>query len=263
MAKVRYKEISAEMEKLAAPTSHWAGRQSIGSEDDVGEYYYIDVDRIEPYNDQARRIFDEDEINGLAKTISEYGVRQPLSIIKTENGAYQVVSGERRLRAAKRAGLSKVPCIMVDKEKAREIALVENIQRSDLHPVELGDAFSKLLNYAERGSVRELAVRLGKSASTISEYSRLAALPDEIKNHLIDHNIRTKNILRRLLYAKDSQEMCEILGLGEHKGMSAKKAVLLSVDPDGFFVEYNRIHKLLPSQKEALKEKLQEVINYL
>ncbi|MFN7364615.1 MAG: ParB/RepB/Spo0J family partition protein [Alphaproteobacteria bacterium] len=263
MAKVRYKEVSPEMEKLAAPVAHWQGRQSIGSEDDIGEYYYIDVDRIVPYQNQARRRFDDEEIEQLSKTIIEYGVRQPLSILKGQDGFYQVVSGERRLRAARLAGLSKVPCLMVDKEKASEIALIENIQRADLHPVELGDAFSKLLSGQERGGVRELAARLGKSTSAISEYTRLSRLPDDIKEYLIDQNLRSKYTLRKLLYAKSIEEMNEILGLGQDKVAHRKKVTVMSFDEESFFIDRNKIEKLTLSQRKTLKDTLLNLIEYL
>lgn len=254
---------SIEREKLVAPISHWQGRQSIGSEDDVGEYYYIDVDRIVPYQNQAPRRFDDEEIEQLSKTILEYGVGQRLSILKGEDGFYQVVSGERRLRAARMAGLSKVSCLLVGKDKASEIALSENIQRADPHPIELGDAFSKLLDGQERGGVRELATRLGKSTSTISEYTRLSRLPDEIKNYLIDHNLRSKYTLRKLLYAKNLEEMNEILGIDQNKKMSKKKATVMSFDEESFFIDRNRIEKLTSPQRKTLKDTLLNLIEYL
>ena len=139
MAKVRYRDISPELEKLATPVSSQNSRVSIGFEDEVGEFYYFSVDDLIPYKNQARSIFDEDEINKLSDTIKQHGVRQPLSIIKSKIvlDKYEVVSGERRLRAAKLAALKKVPCIIIKDEKdADEISLIENIQRQDLHPLE-------------------------------------------------------------------------------------------------------------------------------
>ena len=152
---------------------------------------------------------------------------------------------------------------MVGKDKASEIALIENIQRADLHPVELGDAFSKLLDGQERGGVRELATRLGKSTSTISEYTRLSRLPDEIKDYLIDHNLRSKYTLRKLLYAKNLEEMNEILGIDQDKKMSKKKVTVMSFDDESFFIDRNIIEKLTPSQRKTLKDTLLNLIEYL
>ena len=101
------------------------------------EVIYTDIDKVRPYNEQARTYFDESEIIALSKTIIEHGIRQPLTVIGTDEG-FQVVSGERRLRAAKLAGLKKVPIIIIsDDKKAEELSLIENIQRKDLQLVSL------------------------------------------------------------------------------------------------------------------------------
>src|SRR3990167_11470488 len=136
MAKVKYTKISPELEMLATPVASQNSRVSIGFEDEVGEFYYFSVEDLIPYKNQARTIFDEEEINKLSETIKEHGIRQPLTILKSINSPnkYEVVSGERRLRAAKLVGLKKVPCIIIrDERHADEISLLENIQRQDLH----------------------------------------------------------------------------------------------------------------------------------
>jgi len=124
-------------------------RSSIYTENFKGEFYNISVDKLIPFKNQARKIFDEKSMLNLAKTIKEHGIRQPLTVIPSDirEGCYEVISGERRLRAAKSIGMEKVPCIIIhDMLKAEEIALIENIQREDLHPVELLKAFSNLLH---------------------------------------------------------------------------------------------------------------------
>src|SRR3990167_3970784 len=105
MAKVKYTKISPELEMLATPVASQNSRVSIGFEDEVGEFYYFSVEDLIPYKNQARSIFDEAEIEKLAETIKTHGIRQPLSILKSRiiPDKYEVVSGERRLRAARLA----------------------------------------------------------------------------------------------------------------------------------------------------------------
>ena len=170
MRKIRIREIPEHYEKLTAPNLNSKLRASIGMESSIGEYIYIDIERLFPYSKQARTYFDEEKLQNLANTIREYGVQQPLSVIKCEEvGKYEVISGERRLRAAKLAGLNKVPCIIIKRqEAAEEIAIIENLQRDDLHPIELAKAYNTLLENYNRGDQKKLADKLGLYKSQIS-----------------------------------------------------------------------------------------------
>jgi ParB family chromosome partitioning protein len=170
MGKVKYRTPSENFERITSKTESSKSRVSIGRENSIGEYYFLSVDSLVPYEKQARYIFDEAEINQLATTIKEHGINNPLLVIvsKTHKEKFEVVSGERRLRAAKLLKMEKVPCIIIEDEKAEEVALIENIQRTDLHPVELGDALKSLLSEANWGSVSKLAEKLGKNQSTVS-----------------------------------------------------------------------------------------------
>src|SRR3990167_4447335 len=159
MRNIKIKEAPENYDKLASPNSAAKLRPSIGLDNTIGEFFYINVDNLKTYEKQARKHFDLTELNQLAETIREHGVRQPLSVIKTEeSGIYQVISGERRLRAARIAGFEKVPCIILSEEaQIEEIAVIENIQRSDLHPVELAEAYSSLLKNFNYGDQSKLA----------------------------------------------------------------------------------------------------------
>ncbi len=214
MAKITYKELSPEMNRMIAPRTVNAGRASVGLEKNVGEFYFIEIERLIPFRNQARKKFNEDELIQLSNSIKEVGIRQPLSImaIPEKPGFYEVISGERRLRAAKLAGLSKIPCLMVkEHDKADEIALIENVHRSDLHPVELGRALKVLMIQKNHGGQRELSKTLGLSESSVSELLQMAKLPEEILNEMIEKNIKSRDVIRRLLKEKSIITMHTIL----------------------------------------------------
>ena len=122
-------------------------RDSLLSDLTGEEIAFIPIDQLIPFKNQARINFDEEKLRTLTNSIEEHGIRQPLTVLEsdTEIGKYEVVSGERRLMALQRLNYSRVPCIIIfDRNKAEEIALIENIQRENLHPIELGRAYSRL-----------------------------------------------------------------------------------------------------------------------
>jgi ParB family chromosome partitioning protein len=145
----------------------------------------VDISQIIPNPQQPRLYFNEEKLNELASSIKEHGIIQPL--IVTQNGAkFELVAGERRLEASKRAGLSKVPAIIREAEEKEklELAITENVQRHDLDPIEEGKAYKKLQDEFEM-SQDEVAVKVGKSRSVIANKVRLLNLPVEIQRALI------------------------------------------------------------------------------
>ena len=146
----------------------------------------IDVDLIVPNPHQPRTTFDEEALDGLVESMQEHGVLQPLLVSSSNaEGVYQLIAGERRLRAARRAGLTRVPVIV--KEAANrellELALVENLQREDLNPIEEAVAYQRL--GGEFGITQdEIAKRVGRSRAAVANTMRLLALSDEIKQSL-------------------------------------------------------------------------------
>ncbi|MBL0941943.1 MAG: ParB/RepB/Spo0J family partition protein [Alphaproteobacteria bacterium] len=270
MAKVKYKPLSSELKKLTEPSSVNASRSSIGMDQDVGEFYYFSLEKLVPYSKQVRVVFDDEEITSLAQTIKDYGVRQPLTIISSasNNGTYEIISGERRYRAAKVAGLEKVPCIIIkDREKAEEIALVENIQRADLHPIELGNAYKSLLPTIGEGSQRVLAKRLGISHTSISENMALTTLPEVIINKLLNDNIRNRQILRSLVKSESLEKMHKILGISNIDENTFEKlttsVLRISLNNGSFKIQKKPIEKLNEQQKANLKIQLMEIIDSL
>lgn len=172
--------------------------------------FLIEVDKIKPNPQQPRRQFDEDALKDLASSIREFGIIQPIVVTKIEketpDGAdveYQLVAGERRWLASKILGLERIPAIIrnIDLERERlELAIIENIQREDLNPIERARAFSKLQDEF-RLTQREIASRLGKSRESVANTVRLLDLPQSIREALEQKRISESH--GRLLLAID------------------------------------------------------------
>ena len=150
----------------------------------------IDLSLITPNPDQPRRDFDEDSISELAASIRELGIIQPLSLRKTGPNAYQIIAGERRYRAARLAGLQKVPAYIrtVSDTELTEMALIENIQREDLNPIEIALTLRKLIDQYKLTQER-LSERIGMKRTTIANFMRLINLPAEVQLGLRDKKI--------------------------------------------------------------------------
>ena len=150
----------------------------------------IDIELIKPNPNQPRHTFDEDSLEELATSISELGVVQPLSVREMPDGGYQIIAGERRWRAAKKAGLSTVPAYVrsASDSEVTEMALIENIQREDLNAIEVALAFKNLIDTYNLTQER-LSERLGKKRATIANHLRLLRLPAEIQLGLRDHKL--------------------------------------------------------------------------
>lgn len=184
------------------PTMETSNRVSLLNEENRSEICYILCDKIIPYHNQPRLHFDEEEIQSLASTIKTHGVRQPLTVIESFKtpGFFEVVSGERRLRAAKVAGLRKVPCLIIhDHSQAEELAVIENVQRKDLHPIELGNAYLRLVESGICTTQQEVANKIGVPRTHVVEMMKLATLPDSLKKLLIKNNITQRAFFRDFL----------------------------------------------------------------
>lgn len=147
----------------------------------------IAVDKLVPGVYQPRRNFSKQQLEELAISIKENGIIQPLTVRKRQGGGYEIIAGERRWRAAQVAGLHEVPAIIkeyTDKE-ALEIALIENVQREDLDPIEEAEGYQRLMNEFTL-SQQQVAEKVGKERSTVANALRLIALPQEIKNMIVE-----------------------------------------------------------------------------
>ena len=153
------------------------------------EFLFCPIDRIHPNRYQPRREFSDDDLAELSQSIREQGIIQPL-IVRNGSDGYELIAGERRLRAARLAGLTRVPVVVKELADAGllEMSLVENIQRSDLNPLEESDAYHRLMT--EFGMTQEEVVqRVGKSRPAVANFLRLRLLPHEIRKTLSDGSI--------------------------------------------------------------------------
>jgi len=149
----------------------------------------IDVDLIEPNPEQPRTRFDDAHLENLARSIQANGVVQPI-VVRKRNGRYQIIAGERRWRATQRAGLRKIPAVVkeIPDDKLLEIALVENIQRQELNPIEEANAYRKLIEYV--GLTQEMvAERVGKDRTLIATSIRLLKLPNDVQKLIIEGSL--------------------------------------------------------------------------
>jgi ParB family transcriptional regulator, chromosome partitioning protein len=174
------------------------------------ELQEVDIDLIDPNPDQPRLRFNEDKLNELAQSIRANGLVQPLLLRRSANGRYQIVAGERRWRAAQRAGLRGVHAVVrnIPDSKLLELALIENIQREELNPIEEASAYQRLIH--NLGLTQdEVAQQVGKDRSSIANYLRLLKLPEDVQRMLEDELISmgharallgldTKDQIRRL-----------------------------------------------------------------
>ena len=190
-------------------------------------YQKLPIYKVEPNPGQPRQDFDEEELQALADSIAEHGIVQPLTVRQLDSGYYQIIAGERRWRAARIAGLNEVPAVIIeaDDKKAMELALIENLQRQDLNPVEEALGYQTLMD--DYGLTQEeTAKRVGKSRPTVANALRLLGLCPEVLEKLRTGEL-TAGHARAVLtvkHAKKQQEAAQkIIALG----LSVRQAELL------------------------------------
>ncbi len=159
---------------------------NIDADDEKKDYLYCDMDLIRPNRYQPRVAFTEEDLQELTDSIRTQGILQPLLVRRDDDG-YELIAGERRLRAAKRAGLTQVPVLIkqVSDDKLLEMSIVENIQRENLNPMEEAEAYHRLITQFHL-TQDQASSRVGKSRSTVANFLRLRQLPDQIKDSITD-----------------------------------------------------------------------------
>ncbi len=184
----------------------------------------IKVSLVEPRRDQPRKNFDREQLQALANSITEHGVIQPIIVVEGENGYYSIIAGERRWRACRLAGLSEIPAIVrtYDELQIAEVALVENLQREDLNPIEEALGYKTLM---EKFSMTQdkVSERVGKSRSNIANMLRLLALEDEIKEMLAQNKL-TMGHARALLALPEGEKRVAAAKRVVSEGLTVRQA---------------------------------------
>jgi ParB family chromosome partitioning protein len=208
-------------------------------EDISKEYFTCDIGLIQPNRYQPRLRFSDNELEDMARSIRQQGIIQPLLVRKDDNG-YELIAGERRLRAAKKAGLKQVPVLVktITDTDMLEMSIVENVQRSDLNPIEEAEAYYRLIT--EFGLTQDQAAdRVGKSRSAVANFIRLRQLPEQIKGSIMDGDLSMGHA-RALLGTVTSAQQNSVFRAIIAKGLSVR--------------ETERLIKRLKAEKEKPKK---------
>lgn len=219
----------------------------------------LKVNDVEPNREQPRKKFDQEKLQALAESISQHGVVQPI-IVKKKDKGYSIIAGERRWRAAKLAGLKTIPAIIKDisSRDVMEIALIENIQREDLNPIEEAEAYQKLID--EHGLTQELLSKLvGKSRAAIANSVRLLLLTEKVKEMLIS-DILTAGHARTLITIDDAEKQKKLADTIVEKNLNVRETEKLVNEQ----TNSKEIRKNRKPKKDAnlidIEEKLKSVL---
>ena len=240
-------------------------QKDISGEYMTGYVTQIRVDQIEPNPFQPRTHFSDNELRELSSSIREHGIIQPLTIRKIGYDKFQLISGERRLKASMMAGLAEVPAYvrLANDEQMLEMALVENIQREDLNPLEIALSFQRLLEEC-RIRQEDLSQKVGKDRSTISNYIRLLKLPGEIQVAVRD-NLISMGHARAILGVEEEKTQLTILQKILEQKLSVRQAEDMvrnagTVKTKGSASHYTLLPEKFEKAKTALRGKLQSKV---
>lgn len=201
----------------------WDIEKAVDLAADDGKVVQIKLIDIEPNRNQPRKQFDKDKLEALTESIKTHGVVQPILVKPTENGTYMIIAGERRWRAAKAANLKEMPCIVkeFDPRTVMEIALIENLQREDLNPIEEANGYRQLME-AFHLTQEEVGERVGKSRSAVANALRLNNLPDTIKQMVEDERLSSGHA-RALLAVPDPGVQLELANRIVEQGLNVRQ----------------------------------------
>jgi ParB family chromosome partitioning protein len=221
----------------------------------TGSIAEIDISKIETNPFQPRAHFDEDALKELAESIEQLGIIQPITVRKIKEDLFQLISGERRFRASKMAGLNKIPAFVrkANDQEMLEFALVENIQREDLNPVEIAITYKRLLEECSL-TQEQLSDRTGKGRSSVSNYLRLLNLPPEIQAGLRSKDISMGHA-KALSGLKDKQEQVKLF----YKVLAGSLSVRVTEEIVKEELEADNTEK---TEKKVKKSDLPEKFNY-
>jgi len=232
-----------------------AGQEHIVTADAVNE---IEIRKIEANPFQPRSIFKEEALEELAKSIKELGIIQPITVRTLEGGKFQLISGERRLRAAQLAGLTKIPAYIrfADDQGMLEMALVENIQREDLDAIEVAISYQRLIEECKL-TQESMSERVGKKRSTVSNYLRLLKLPAEIQLGIRDKQISMGHA-RALVNIENSKTQLKVYYKIIDESLSVRKTEDIIRDINAPKTKTKESKVRLPEEYEQLKKHLSD-----
>ena len=216
--------------------------------DNNAEVVYLYLDDIIPNRFQPREIFDEQGLKELAVSIKEHGVIQPIIVRKVDN-KYEIIAGERRYKASTMAGLTKIPAIVknLDDKESSKVALIENLQRKDLSPIEEARTYQKILDLEDGMTQQELAASVGKTQSSVSNKIRLLALPDEVQDALLNNKISERHA-RCLLNIENADEQVKMLSRITEEKLTVRELDKIIKDKDK------------PEEEPRVEEEPEEII---
>lgn len=232
-----------------------------------GKTYEILISKIETNPFQPRIEFNQEKLRELALSIEQLGIIQPITVRKLKENKYQLISGERRFRASKLAGLNKIPSFVriANDQEMLEMALVENIQREDLNPIEVALSYQRLIDEIKL-TQGECSERVGKNRSTVTNFLRLLKLPSEIQKGLIDGKISTGHA-RALISLQNSNTQINIYHDIVANGYSVREVEQLSKDfRDKNYTRTSKkqvvhIPNLLPFEQQKIMHDLSKKLN--
>lgn len=206
----------------------------------------IELDKIVPNRYQPRREFSDDSIKELAETLDKDGLLQPIVVREDGEDHYEIIAGERRYRAAKSLGWETIPAIVknMDDDQAASLALIENLQREDLNPIDEAKAYTNLMKLNDLTQTA-LAKNMGKSQSYVANKLRLLKLDDDVQKALIEGKITARHGRALLNLSEDDQE--RVLKEIEEKGLNVKQTEEIAKDVDAYFN---------PKPKETKRERV-------
>ncbi len=189
----------------------------------LGRIADLEIEQISPNPYQPRQDFDDEALDQLAASIRQFGIIQPITVRALSGGRFEVISGERRMRAARRADLKRVPAYVreADTEAMLEMALVENLQREELNPIEVALGYQRLMEECEL-TQEQVADRVGKKRSTVANFMRLLKLPPRLQAALRDRSV-TVGHARSLITVADEEFQLHLLEEIQHKDLSVRE----------------------------------------
>jgi len=246
---------------LESPETDITSRD-ISGEYVVGAIAHINIEKIEPNPFQPRIGINEEELAELTLSIQAQGIIQPITVRKLGYDKYQLISGERRLKAAKLANLTEIPTFIriANDEQMLELALVENIQREELNPLEIAISFQRLLDECKLKQ-EELSQKVGKDRSTVANYIRLLKLPTEIQIAIRDKKISMGHA-RALIPIEDIKTQLVILHRIFEKKLSVRQVeeIVRNLEPGKHLIKRNEPF-VLPVKFEMIRDSLTKKLN--